>query len=56
VLEVDGGVSQVPAPGGKEFAETNTVGKQFVDDLDDAFVLKEVVVAVLAEKSELERF
>ena len=48
-LGVGCGVGQIPAPVGDKLFP---VGKQFVDDFDDAFVLEEVVVLVVTEEGE----
>ena len=51
-LGVGGGVSELPAPGGDQLALVFPVAEEFVDDVDDAFVLEEVVVLGVAEEGE----
>ncbi len=51
-LGVGGGVGQAPLPVRDELTLPFPVGEEFIDDVDDALVLEEVVVAVMAEEGE----
>lgn len=45
-------IGQTPFPGGNEPALTLPVAEQLIDDVDDAFVLKQVVVAIVTKESQ----
>lgn len=49
-LGVGSRVGELPAPGGNELSLLFPVGKELVDDVDDALVLEEVVVPGVAEE------
>lgn len=51
-LRVDGRIGQVPTPGRHQLAAAVPVAEEFIDDLDDALVLEQVVVDVVVEEGE----